>query len=116
MKELSRRSDSDLYGDSSIGGFHFSESILSGITSDPVHIRPTGRSNTIGTAAVICGTGTARIEYTIDTVEVIKEGGATWFIWDKGSVTGNALDVFTSAITALRCVSISGSITWKILM
>ncbi len=116
MKTLDKRQDKDLYGDNSLGGWHHNEVISNGATSDPVHIPPTGRGNTNGSVAVVCGAGQARIEFTIDTTEEVSAGTAAWFIWDKGIVTGNILDVFTSAITALRCVSISGPITWKVLI
>ncbi len=113
--ELTRIND-DLFGDRITGGFSHYEEIADGITGDPILIPPTGRGNTSGSVQLICGDNTGNIDYTIDTFDVISEGNATWLPWSKGEVTGTVLDIFIGPISAVRGVSVDGSIILKILI
>lgn len=106
----------DLFRDGLSGGYTHKETIADGITSDFIIIPPTGRGTTNGSVLIICGAGTGKIQITIDSDEDIVEGNATWLDWDKGEVTGTVIDAFASAISGVRGVSVSGEITFKILI
>ena len=115
MKSMVSRSG-DLFRDGSSGGWSHSEIIADGVTGDPVKIDPTGRGNTNGTVAIVCGTNTGNVQITIDDYAAIDDDSAVWIDWDKGALTGTTLDVFSGAITGIRGVSVSGPITFKLLI
>lgn len=110
MGELLSRSG-DLFRDGMSGGWIYSVEVGDGL-SDAVPIPPTGRGSTNGTVVLVCGASTAKIQTTIDPLD----GNEVWIDWDKGVVTGTVSDVFDGPIAAIKAVSISGSIMFKILI
>lgn len=49
--------------------------------------------------------GTARVEYTQDTVVTIVAGDAEWHPWDEGDVSEYAASLMVNAVSAIRCVA-----------
>lgn len=113
MGKLVKNRANDLYGDGLTGGYTYSVDIANG-ESDIVKLFPAGRGESIGAAMLVCGAGTGRIDFTLDSFDDIDAGTAVWVEWDKGVVTGTAVDSFRVKMTALRAVSVSGAITFKI--
>ncbi len=105
-----------LFGDGLSGGYSYSEDLADGITSDPVYIRSTGRGNSHLSVSMICGSNTGKIQTTISSLAKIEAGTATWIDWDKGSVTGTQIDVLVALVSAIRGVSVSGSVSFEILV
>jgi hypothetical protein len=113
MGQLIKTGTQDLFGDGNTGQYLYSADILDG-ESDVVKIPPSGRVQSIGVAMLVCGDGVGRIDFTIDTHEMIDAGTAVWEPWDKGIVSGTQVDTFRIKMTGLRGVSISGTITFKL--
>jgi len=115
MKEMVKRTG-DLFRDGLSGGYTYREDIADGEISEEILILPTGRGTSNGTIVLICGAGTGKVQTSIDTMEDINSGDVTWIDWDKGDVTDTVMGVFVGPVTAIRAVSISGAITFKLLM
>lgn len=115
MGQLVKNRLHDLFGDGNTGGYSYSADILDG-EEDIVKFSPPGNLQALGVAMLVCGTGIGRIDFTLDTPETIDKGDAVWVEWDKGVVSGTQVDTFRIKMTALRAVSISGPITFKLSM
>ena len=113
MGQLDKNRPNDLYGDGNTGGYTYTVDIADG-ESDIVKLSPAGRGMSLGVAILVCATGTARIDTTFDSHEMINLGTAVWIAWDKGEITGTEMDTFILKPTAIRAVSISGAITFKL--
>jgi len=98
------------------GRFKFSESILTGATSDPVYL-PSVQNRNSGfdpaSVAVIPATS-AKIEFTLSTRALVDAGTAVWHEWPNATVTVATSASIRGPITALRCVSVSGGVDWGI--
>lgn len=95
-------------------GYVYSETIADGVTSEPVKLhRYRGMADNIS-LALIAGTGTGKFQYTLDADEMIDVDTAVWYDWDKGDNTGTTVDALISSVSAVRGVSTSGEITFKI--
>jgi len=105
----------DLFKQGNYDGWRYTATIADG-ESDTVKILPSGRGITLGTAILVCGSNTGRIDVTFDSVAEIDANTAEWIEWDKGEVTGTEVDVFKAIITAIRAVSVSGEITFKLVI
>lgn len=99
-----------------IQGWRYSETIADGVTSSPVKIKPNINGLYAISVALIAGSGTGKIQYTLDSEAAIDGSTATWFDWNKGDVTGDNIDAFISPVSGIRCVSSSGAMTFKILI
>ena len=102
------------------GRYHFSETILTGSTSDPVY-PPSIYPHDPGYRPVVvflkpAGGGSARIEFTLSTRAEVEAATAIWIAWPDGAVTTATARVITGPVTALRCVSVSGSADWGMLI
>jgi len=115
MGQLIKNRHPDMFGDGNTGGYTYTIDISDG-ESDVVKLHPSGRGLSLGTAALICGSNTGRIDATLDSFEMIDNGTAVWIPWDKGEVTGTEIDTFQLKISALKAVSVSGDITFKLLI
>jgi len=113
MGKLDKNRNHDLYGDGNTGGYTYTVDIANG-ESDTVKLFPAGRGQSLGVAMLVCGTNTGRIDFTIDSHEMIDLGTAVWVQWDKGVITGTQTDTFRIKMTALKAVSVSGAITFKL--
>ena len=97
-------------------GWTYSETVADGVTSNPVKIKPNGKGVYAISVGLIAGANTGKIQFTLDADEAIDAGTAYWFDWDEGNCTGDTVDPSVAPVSALRCVSISGEVTWKILI
>ena len=113
MGELDKNRLHDLYGDGNTGGYTYTTDIENG-ESDIVKLHPAGRGMSVGVAVLICGAGTGRIDVTFDSHTMIDLGTAIWIPWDKGEITGTESDTFLLKPTAIKAVSVSGAITFKL--
>jgi hypothetical protein len=113
MGQLVKNRANDLYGDGFTGGYTYSAEIADG-ESDVVKIPPSGRGVSVGIAVLVCGTNTGRVDVTIDSEEAIDDDSAVWISWETGETTGTVLDTFQLKVTAIRAVSVSGPITFKL--
>ncbi len=112
MNKLDKRSKF-LQNQFSNQGYTFTETLADGITGEPVII-PSTSSDKNTTIVVVAGAGSGKVQFTIDPDEAVTAGTALWIDWDKGAVTGTETDVAIGPITALRGVSVSGEISWKV--
>lgn len=119
MSDLIRR-PGDLFNDGLSGGWFYKEVVGDGLTSDPVYIPPSGRGITNGTVQLLCGANSGKIQAYFGLIDDIASATADeWQDWQKftdGETTGTIVDVFEGPLTALRCVSISGEVTFSILI
>lgn len=97
-------------------GWFYTETVANGMTSDPVKIHLSGKRPYNITLAIIAGSGTGKIQYTLDDDNAIDADTAVWFDWDKGEITGTETDVIIAPVSAIRGVSVSGVITFKLLI
>lgn len=90
--------------------FSYKESIASGATGDSVMIPPgQGEVN-----ITLAPTGTAKLQYSQDTMQAIKDGSADWFDWPDGEVSSVTNKVMSNTVSAVRGVSITGTVTLHI--
>lgn len=115
MGQLIKNRYQDMFGDGNTGGYSYSAEVLDG-EEDVVKFAPPGRYQSLGVAMLVCGSGVGRIDYTLDTHASIDSGDAVWVPWDKGVVSGTQVDTFRIKMTALKAVSISGPLTFKLSM
>lgn len=116
MGELKIR-PGDLFRENASGGYEYSETLAAGEESDPVFIKPTGRSNTPISVSLAAHTGVGRIEVSISSIKDIKDGNEEWLIWDQGEISGVAVvDVLRGPVTAIKCINVSGTIKFEILI
>lgn len=115
MGELVGRNN-DLFREGDPQGWTYSEEVADGVTGDPIIIEPFGKGDPTGTVKLVCGSGTGKVQTTIDPDGAIEADTAEWDDWAQGEVTGTALDVFAGPISAIRAVSVSGAVTLKILI
>jgi len=105
-----------LLSDGNPAGWIYSETVADGATSDPVKIKPNGKGIYAISVGIIPETGSGKVQFSLDSESDIDGGSADWFDWSAGEVTGGTSATFTSAISALRCISISGNVKFKILI
>ena len=97
-------------------GWQYTEDVATGATSEPVKIKSNENGLYHVSIALIAGTGNGKMQYTLDSDAEIDAGTAVWFDWEMGICTGNTIDAIISPVSAVRCVSISGAMTFKILI
>ena len=97
-------------------GWHYTENVASGETSEPVKIKSNENGLYHVSIALIAGTGDGKMQYTLDSDAEIDADTAIWFDWELGTCTGNTIDAIVSPVSAVRCVSVSGAMTFKILI
>ena len=95
-------------------GFHHEEDLLGGITGDPVVIPPLGGVPVTATVVVTGVSG--KIEFTTSTDAKVAAGTAVWQDWDPGTVTVTTSDALITGVTAVRGVSVSGTITIELVI
>jgi hypothetical protein len=62
------------------------------------------------TVAVVLATGgEGKVQYTLDSVELIDSDDAAWFDWPAGDVTDNTVDVMLGPVTAVKLVCPAGT-------
>lgn len=55
-------------------------------------------------------TSSARIEYTLSSLDKVSLGTAKWIVWPLGDITSGKADSLLSAVTAIRGVSTGNSV------
>ena len=93
----------------------YKEEIASG-NGETVLVKPNAKGAYSMSVAIEAGAGTGKVQYTLDTEEIIEAGTEVWYDWDIGDATGNAVDAFVSPVSAVRGVSISGAVVFKLLI
>ena len=78
-------------------------------TGDTVILENTGQDVLMG---VIPGTS-ATVQYTLSSLDKVKDNTAVWYDWPNGSVTEPTQDSVSSLVTALRLVSV-GTSNWEV--
>ena len=86
------------------------EDILTAVASDPVLISGQYRNISVGVSGITTG---AKIQYTLDPIDLIEAATAQWVDWVSGVVTVNTADNIAGPVTAVRGVA-TGSCTWHI--
>ena len=95
-------------------GYDYHETILTGANGKSVYI-PSISVPTKVTCTVI-PSGTAKIQYTTSSRAAVEASTAVWQDWPLGGVTSTTSDSLVSPVTALRGVSVSGSVTIDIII
>lgn len=115
MGNLSTR-NGELFGVGDAAGWSYKETLGVG-TSDPVPIYPSGSGSINGTIALDATGGEATIQVTASPDDDVEADTALWFDWDNGTITSaTAYDVFTGPISGVRCIVVSGTATFTILI
>ena len=94
---------------------YYKEIVPSG-NGETVLIKPNAKGQYAVSVAIEAGSNTGKVQYTIDTEEEIQAGTEVWYDWPKGNISGNAIDSLISPVSAIRGVSISGSIILKVII
>ncbi len=95
-------------------GFHHEESLLTGVTSNPIIIPPLNGQPV--TCTIIAGGNTGKMQFTTSSDTKVAAGTAVWSDWDRGVVTGTVTDFILSAVTAVRGVSSAGAIDFELVL
>lgn len=96
-------------------GYTHTETLADGITSAAIPIPPLLPGARI-TCTVIAGSNTAKIQYSTSSDADVAADTATWIDWPGGNKTGTYSDTILAPITAIRGVSVSGEITFEIVI
>jgi len=95
-------------------GYEHRETLLDGVTSDPIVIPPLNGQQV--SATMVAGANTGKIQFTTSTDALVVADGAAWQDWPNGTVTGTESDVLLGPVTALRGVSVAGTINFEIII
>jgi len=89
-------------------GFHHTENLLDGATGDAIIIPPLNGQPVTCTMRITGVSG--KFQFTTSTDAIVASGTAVWQDWALGTVTANVSDVLLGAVTAVRGVSVSGTV------
>lgn len=95
-------------------GYHHTEQLLDTVTGNPVIIPPLNGMPV--TCSVIITGVSGKIQFTISTDAKVAAGTAVWSDWAAGTVTANTWDTLIGPVTAIRGVSVSGTIDIEVVM
>ena len=95
-------------------GFTHTETLADGITSDPIVIPPLPPGGRV-TCTVIAGANTAKIQFTTADDPVTADP-ADWEDWPQGDKTATFSDSIIPPVTGVRGVSVSGEISFRIVI
>ena len=95
-------------------GFTYTETLADGITSDPIVIPPLPPGARV-TCTTIAGANTAKIQYTTADDPATADPG-DWEDWPQGDKTGTFSDSILAPVTGVRGVSVSGEISFRIVI
>jgi len=94
-----------------IMGGAFTETIADGVTGSALRMPAK-----LATVTFLGGSNTGKIQYTTSLDAAVEADTAIWTDSDEGEATGTFSTVFSGAITALRCVSVSGEVSWEVVI
>jgi hypothetical protein len=95
-------------------GYHYEETIATGVTSDAIVIPPLKVGSKRVTCTIHAGANTGKFEFTTSSDAKITAGTAVWQDWNLGVVTGSNSDSLVGQVTGLRGVSSAGEIKIEI--
>lgn len=84
--------------------------VQTGGTSDAVYIP----YNVDKTTVSLYPSNRARVEYTVASPSEIEAGTAEWIVWPLKTVRKNSADGILSVVTAVRAVSIQGTVEMEV--
>lgn len=96
--------------------YEYHADILDGVTGPAVILPILGGNRTKFSCSIFLSAGSGKVQYTLSPFADVSDGSANWIDWDMGDVTEPTSDALISPVTALRGVSISGTITIDILV
>jgi len=97
-----------------LGATHHKEALTTAATADPVLLGARWRNVSVGVAGI--SGGSAKVQYTLDTIATVEAGTALWCDWTSGDVTANTADNLEGPVTAVRGVMNTGAAgTWFVL-
>lgn len=104
-------------------GYEYHETVATTESSDAVYIIPLGGDGGRVTVTLRAGANTGKIQYTtVDSADVIANtvDSGDWTDWstytDDGLSTGTLIETLVSPVTGIRCVSISGEVSFDIVI
>ena len=95
-------------------GYHHTEELLTGVTSDPVIIPPTNGAPV--TVTMLAGANTGKIQFTTGSDAAVAAATATWHDWPLGVITGSDSDTLLGQVTAVRGVSSAGTVNFEVVL
>ncbi len=95
-------------------GYHHSQQLLTGVTSDPVVIPPLNGQPV--SATMVAGVNTGKIQFTTSTDAKVAAGTAVWQDWPSGVVTGTVSDMLVAPVTGVRGVSSAGTVDFELVI
>lgn len=109
MKEMTPR-------DGRYHGFEHTEVVADSLTSEELHIPPLGVYGGVVTVTLVAGASTGKIQFTTSTDDVIAADSAVWQDWALGVQTGTVSDTIVAPVNSIRCVSVSGDVTYEVII
>ena len=95
------------------GGYTYTETINGGQTGNTIRILPASSQGPI-TCTIIAGSNAGKFQFTTSPDTAVNDATCVWNDWPLENISGTRSFVVTSPITAIRGVSVSGSITIEI--
>jgi len=106
------------------GRSYFTETVAIDTTSDAVmmpsvQLRNNKADDRISVMCIpqVGGGGTGKIQYTMSPPEAVEaESGVVWADWTPGDIVPPAVGayVINGPVTALRCISVTGTTQWLV--
>jgi hypothetical protein len=94
----------------------YEEAIADGDTGEAIYIHPVNAKRDGVTCTIITSGNSGRFEFTTSPKAKIIANTATWHNWASGDVTTTTVDSITAPVTAIRGVSVSGSINIEVVI
>lgn len=94
-------------------GYDYTETIIGGQSGNIVRILPAQTQGPI-TCTILAGSNIGKFQFTTSPDAAVNDGTCVWTDWPLENISGTRSFVVTSPITAIRGVSVSGSITIEI--
>ena len=98
-----------------VKGYVYSEVIASG-NGEAIIVSPVHNASGRVTCTIVSSGNTGKVQSTTSTVAKVKAGTATCSDWAKGNVTGTTSDALVGPVTAVRGVSVTGEITFELVV
>ncbi len=102
---------------SRVADISYSETITSGQNGDTILINPVWNQSGYVTVRIKAGAGTGKVQITLVDKDKLEDGldvASDWDDWPKGDVTGTDGDVLLAPVTAIRGVSVSGTVEFEL--
>lgn len=95
-------------------GYFYQEIIADGLNGKAVLIPNDNYDGIAFTCGIIAGENIGKFQFSLSSLSDVLDGNANWQNWPKENVTGSDYDTLEGPVTAIRGVSVSGSVIIEI--